>query len=703
MKLLSLHLKYFRQHVESSFEFPAGLVGIIGHNGAGKTSLVEAIAFALYGSKAIRGKVEYLATRGAGEKVKPGATLTFEHEGVGYTAHRTTDTAELFRGGEPEAIASGTREVSERIAQILGMNHEEFVATYFTEQKGLEFLSGKKGAAERERFIVRMMGYDRLEKVQEALRLDRREKRAELSGWEASLGNRADIEARLQKEANDIVVLERSFGDAVGALERAESDTARYKKALEKLEVVRAPWVKLQEALKKIEIQLGERRRRFEQIERERIRVTETLGGSNAIERARLQVNELGAFSERVTLLEKETESLEGEVKGLELSWREGIARAKSDLEGTKRQLTTALTNSKKRGELKAGSRCPTCDQELGDSFESVRAHAEGELKALQREVERLTAELERHEVEPTALTESRGRRDAAQKALGEVRRERDSVLKLERSLEAFLRLEGEAAAAQKEIAELESEREALSREINQSPFSEDSYTAEKTKCDAASRLLEVTRLQKVRAEGELQTHRALKARTEGELRAFDERAAALVERRKLLALLDDGDQALTDFRKHLNASIRPRLTELASEFLAELTDGRYTTVEIGADFTPTVIEDGEPKPIISGGEEDILNLCLRLALSNMLAERAGQSFSLLMLDEVFGSLDEGRRTNVLGLLEKLNQRFEQILVITHLDDIKEGVQSLIEIEYDDATGAVRVGDSADFSGAFEI
>jgi branched-chain amino acid transport system ATP-binding protein len=75
----------------------------------------------------------------------------------------------------------------------------------------------------------------------------------------------------------------------------------------------------------------------------------------------------------------------------------------------------------------------------------------------------------------------------------------------------------------------------------------------------------------------------------------------------------------------------------------------------------------------------------------------------LLMLDEVFGSLDEGRRTNVLGLLEKLNQRFEQILVITHLDDIKDGVQSLIEIEYDDATGAVQVGKGRDFSETFEI
>ena len=40
----------------------------------------------------------------------------------------------------------------------------------------------------------------------------------------------------------------------------------------------------------------------------------------------------------------------------------------------------------------------------------------------------------------------------------------------------------------------------------------------------------------------------------------------------------------LTEFRKHFTATMRPRLSELASEFLAELTDGRYTAVEIGED-----------------------------------------------------------------------------------------------------------------------
>jgi len=79
-----------------------------------------------------------------------------------------------------------------------------------------------------------------------------------------------------------------------------------------------------------------------------------------------------------------------------------------------------------------------------------------------------------------------------------------------------------------------------------------------------------------------------------------------------------------------------------------------------------------------------------------MLAERAGQSFSLLMLDEVFGSLDEGRRSNVLALLEKLRRRFEQIIIITHLDDIKDGVQHLIQVEYEESSGTAQVVSAQD-------
>ncbi|MBC7672845.1 MAG: hypothetical protein H7247_10545 [Polaromonas sp.] len=155
--------------------------------------------------------------------------------------------------------------------------------------------------------------------------------------------------------------------------------------------------------------------------------------------------------------------------------------------------------------------------------------------------------------------------------------------------------------------------------------------------------------------------------------------------------LHDELDRAFTDLRTDLNVQLRPEIGEVASSFLTDLTDGRYDELELDDSYNLTVLEDGTPKPVISGGEEDIANLCLRLAISQMIAERAGQTFSLLILDEVFGSLDEARRQNVVQLLRGLHDRFEQVIIITHIEQVREGLDRVISVRYDEETGGAMV------------
>ena len=100
------------------------------------------------------------------------------------------------------------------------------------------------------------------------------------------------------------------------------------------------------------------------------------------------------------------------------------------------------------------------------------------------------------------------------------------------------------------------------------------------------------------------------------------------------------------------------------------------------------VLEDGEPQPVVSGGEEDLGNLVLRLAVSQMIAERAGQPLTLLVLDEIFGSLDETHRLNVLSLLRGLETRFPQVVLITHIESVREAVDRVLRVRYDEASGA---------------
>ncbi|HEX5830702.1 MAG TPA: SbcC/MukB-like Walker B domain-containing protein, partial [Gemmatimonadaceae bacterium] len=151
--------------------------------------------------------------------------------------------------------------------------------------------------------------------------------------------------------------------------------------------------------------------------------------------------------------------------------------------------------------------------------------------------------------------------------------------------------------------------------------------------------------------------------------------------------LHDELDRAYGDLRTDLNFALRPELSEIASAFLAELTDDRYSELELDDQYNVIVLEDGIPKPVISGGEEDLANLVLRLAISQMIAERAGQTFSLLILDEVFGSLDESRRLNVVDLLRGLQDRFEQVILITHIESVREGVDRVVEVRYDEERG----------------
>jgi exonuclease SbcC len=171
------------------------------------------------------------------------------------------------------------------------------------------------------------------------------------------------------------------------------------------------------------------------------------------------------------------------------------------------------------------------------------------------------------------------------------------------------------------------------------------------------------------------------------------ERERSATEAATELALHQELDRALTDLRTELNSTLRPDLSYLASSFLRDLTSGRYTDLELDEDYSATLLDDGDPKTVISGGEEDVANLALRLAISQMIAERAGQPLSLLILDEIFGSLDEDRRTAVVDLLRSLADRFPQVILITHIDSVREGFDRVVRVGVDLASGVATVRD----------
>ena len=177
--------------------------------------------------------------------------------------------------------------------------------------------------------------------------------------------------------------------------------------------------------------------------------------------------------------------------------------------------------------------------------------------------------------------------------------------------------------------------------------------------------------------------------RVEAERKGLVDEAGAYAE--LALAFGRGGVQALL-----IEAAI-PRLEDEANALLRQMTDGRMslkletqrerrTGSRAGEDSVETleiVIADElgtRPYELFSGGERFRIDFALRIALSKLLAWRAGAPLPTLFIDEGFGTQDAEGRDRVLDVIKAIEDRFDRILVITHMDDIKDAFPVRIEV-----------------------
>jgi exonuclease SbcC len=152
---------------------------------------------------------------------------------------------------------------------------------------------------------------------------------------------------------------------------------------------------------------------------------------------------------------------------------------------------------------------------------------------------------------------------------------------------------------------------------------------------------------------------------------------------------LEKLDLLFSDFKVSLIGRIRPTLSFHAKDLFLQLCENRYEDFELDEDYEIFIYDQGERFPInrFSGGETDLANLCLRIAISLLISESTEVGFSFIILDEIFGSQDVLRKENILNALARLKNRFGQIFLITHIDDIKDSVENLIYVtENEDGT-----------------
>jgi exonuclease SbcC len=566
------------------------------------------------------------------------------------------------------------------------------------------------------------------------------------------LWERAQLEREQQQRVREeLRIAELEIATAARDSERlgrelAEVDVARAELAKVQQELV--PLAALHAELQVLDTLAREQGRRLALQDTERA-LSEEIARLNE---RRVRLEQAPVLEEEVTLdLEKKRRELEealGRLEAVRTEWVRDRQEAETKLQALRGQYNDAREQRERLVKVGEEGACPTCSRPLGGSYRRVLEDLDEQIETLRVDGNYYKNRIEQLQEMPDSVKAEDERRRTLTQEVGTLERrlarcqlavqELSSVTKevtakdqrlvvLHRDLAVipagydearhdFLRAEVErlapldARAARldgqvgrepqlrrehervtKQRAAVVARLESLRASATTIEFAPERFEALRHEIEDSQAELRAAELAAVAAQGDVHGAEAMRASAEKAEAELRKTRAKLEEILRHKRLHDELDRAYSDIRTDLNLQLRPEISELASAFLTELTDARYSEVELDDQYRLTVLEDGVPKPVISGGEEDLANLVFRLAISQMIAERAGQELSLLILDEVFGSLDESRRQNVVDLLRRLRDRFEQVIVITHIDQVREGLDRVIEVRYDEETGTSRV------------
>lgn len=785
MTLESLRLQNFKRYASYEITFESGLCGILGRNGRGKSTIFDGVFFALYGE--YKGSKELIPTAGSTGGVK--VELNFEIEGKSYTAIREfrgkalTAYATLKEGDE--SIVSGAREVTAAVTKLLGMGKEAFLHTVFASQKELTALSSMKND-ERKAMMRRLLGLEKIDKIEEMIREELRELNRELKSasgfllgddvlkaYREELKTKTEtaltLETRIKQLNEEAATLKAAYEAAKVLVETHQKAKEERQKKLDVLD-------KLQQALALEQKQLAALDEELKTLQAEQSRYTSQLplkARFDALEKSLAEQESLKAAFLKKEGLEKEQEELRKsytarkeevaqltkEIAPLEAlktqliqeqtqfktlksafdTLTEQITRTAAEIASNRTNIAGVQEKVSRITELGAESACPVCTRPLLENYDAVLESLHREIiDVYQRQIDeaqtRLNTLNEQKIQQQKALSEAETRqsttdkqitlllsktqdlakaqekfrevetRGLANKAalaqLGNIiydenvhialRGERDT---LKPQVDALLSLEALIAtipakteAAQKLRAQIQIDTQSIA--VQQKLIAEDTYS-EKAHADAAVHVKTAESAKDAKAV-ELNAAVLEQTNIRRDIQAIDKEIKRdETNRASLKSRENDRDDyeklkaVMAEFKTHINARVAPRIGEVASEMYSRITRGRYQHIEVSPEFDFYIYDNGERYPIerFSGGEIDLANLVLRIAISKTLGELSGgDNIGFLAFDEVFGSQDEERRIQIMEAFHTISESYRQIFLISHETEIKEMFERVVEL-----------------------
>jgi exonuclease SbcC len=542
-----------------------------------------------------------------------------------------------------------------------------------------------------------MLGIDSLDEVIKEIKSDKRHKGALIEKLSLDLVDETG-KNKIEKYRSEIENLER----------KKEKTNLLTKKIKEKIQV-------FNKELKTLEKDYIGRKSEYEKINllKEKFEEKKTLFESKRKLREeiknlqdKIEGREKTVEKQRKKLLE--FENLEQEIKNVEGRLNKTdettykivkkIEQKKTFIESIKKSIKRIESKRKKIEKMGPDANCPTCERILGDQYNKLLKKFDKEKLGEDKEIESFLKDIKTEQ-------ENYGKASREKQALEKKRKYLQSQLREKERMDITIR--NVLVEVERERTEIE-EKEKRLKKIGEVKFELNEYDVVKkqvkefySRYQSSLDLLSGKKdkfgdvkleLEKIEGEKKLviQEIKNLHEKITG-LREFEKRIKEEKISVQYLKMLTD---VMSSFRLHLISRIRPALSSYASDFFGRLTDGKYQEIELDDNYDIMVYDGGNLYDIarFSGGEEDLANLCLRLAISEIITERAGGLFNFIILDEIFGSQDMVRRQNIMKALNSLSSKFRQIFLITHIEDIKNYMENVILVsETEDGISMVKI------------
>lgn len=413
----------------------------------------------------------------------------------------------------------------------------------------------------------------------------------------------------------------------------------------------------------------------------------------------------------------------------------ESLARAQQEQSRLSSELAVATAElsqaQKRRNALDAlGDQCEACGQEVTETHKHTTISEAQQLvdakavavTAAQTALDAAGVEVEKAEADQGSAAETVA---AANKAVSEFFNNSSRLSDIERRLKVYSTRKIRTVSNDEDLTELESQKKAATELLS---------AAEKAEEKTRQREIAMARQAELGTRVEMAQKAVSEAQQAEESASIDPSLAqqwedireAQANHREALAAASDAAAAVESTRGELNAllvdvrheeSIAARLAEFqrdgsthalakrllagletkvggdvipslesaASEILDAMSEGRYNKLKLDSKYTPSVSDAGVWRMVqdLSGGEQDLVALALRLAVAELITERNSTGFGFLILDEVLGSQDAGRRESILSSLRALKRRYGQVWCISHVGGVEDVADRVVEIDID--------------------